>query len=76
MYVDFKIGTSSLEQFSFMEMTDIEYSIFKELFYQHMKNLVDESPHYSKPAIAIAKEFEIADKEISHFETLISSKEL
>jgi len=76
MYIDFKVGNESLEQFSFMEMTDIEYSIFKELFFQHMKSLVDKHPQYSNPAIEIAIEFEIADKEINHFTNLIASKEL
>jgi len=76
MYIDFKIGDSKLEQFSFMEMTDTEFSIFKEIFFQHKNSLVTKSPQYSEPVNEIAKEFEIADKEITHFETLISSKEL
>ena len=76
MYIDFKIGTSTLEQFSFMEMTNIEYLFFKELFFQNIKTMVDKYPQYSNPAIEITKEFKIAENEIKHFETLMASKEI
>jgi len=76
MYVDFKIGTSSLEQYSFMEMTDIEYSIFKDLFFRHMKSLVNITPEYSEPVIDITKEFQKAEREIKYYENLLASKEL
>ena len=76
MYIDFKIGDSKLEQFSFMEMTDIEYSIFKDLFFQNINVLVDKFPQYSKPAIEITNELKIAENEIKHYENLIASKEL
>jgi hypothetical protein len=76
MYIDFKIGDSKLEQFSFMEMTDIEYSIFKELFFQNINFLVNKFPQYSKPAIEITKELKIAENEKNYYENLIASKEL
>lgn len=59
MYIDFKIG-DNLEQFAIMEMTHEQYNIVKNLIF-------NELPANSE----ISKIFDISEKEINYFESLI-----
>jgi hypothetical protein len=76
MYIDFKIGDSKLDQFSFMEMTNLEYSMFKEMFFKYIDNFLIQNPKYGPQRSNLNSAFNNAEKEIIYYENLIALKEL
>jgi len=76
MYIDFKIGDGKLEQFSFMEMSKLDYTIFKEMFFKYIDNFTIQYPQHTAIAKHLTSVIQNAENEIKYYESLIANNEI